>query len=75
MTEREINNLTTIQCHKIMKANSYTIFFNLLIEHEIEFMPDTGKGYGAFNVDIRIVFRDTSPHTAVLKAIIHKKGM
>ena len=74
MTEQEINNLTTSECQKIIKANSAT-FFELLVIHEIVFMPDTGNGFGAFNVDIKIVFRDSDPKTAVLKAIIHKKGM
>ena len=76
MTEQEINNLTTEQCYKIFNThNNYTDFFELLVIHKIEFMPDTGKGFGAFNIDIRIIFRDPNPQTAVLKAIIHKKGI
>ena len=49
--------------------------FWLLIFYEIEFMPDAGNGFGAFNIDHRVVFRDENPQTAVLKAIIHKKGI
>lgn len=52
-----------------------TNYFDLIVFYNIEFMPDTGNGYGAFNVDQRIVFRDENPQTAVLKAIIHKKGI
>ena len=76
MTEQEINNLTTEQCDKIFNThNNYTNFFDLLVIHQIEFMPNKGNGYGAFNADINIVFRDQHPETAVLKAIIHKKGL
>jgi len=75
MTEQEINNLTTEQCYKLSGIKPSANFFDLLVIHNIDFIPNTGNGFGAFNVDIKIIFRDPDPETAVLKAIIHKKGL